>query len=123
IFSNSPDQRRKEQALRKCEKSCRRQAQARKNHEKWLSPCPRTMWDIWDAKARIGRKACRRPSSKRTSGTRVREGPKLASSPETEICSTGTVGPEGRVGREKLIRPKEEEKRLTAKWDSSGTRT
>ncbi|KAH9315412.1 hypothetical protein KI387_024039, partial [Taxus chinensis] len=64
------------------------------------------------------------PSSKGTSGTRVREGPEPAGSPETNNCSTRTVRPEGRAGREKPTRPKREENQLTARniWDK-GTQT
>ncbi|KAH9292131.1 hypothetical protein KI387_042675, partial [Taxus chinensis] len=54
-------------------------ARGRKNHEKWLSPSPRSIWDKWDQKARFGRNEHRRPESnwdiraKRMRGTRKSE--------------------------------------------------
>ncbi|KAH9308669.1 hypothetical protein KI387_036580 [Taxus chinensis] len=47
------------------------------------------------------------PNSKGTYGTKVREGREPAGSAGTGNCSTGTVGPEGRVGRGKPVQLKE----------------
>ncbi|KAH9305344.1 hypothetical protein KI387_009748, partial [Taxus chinensis] len=90
---------RKEQALRKCERVAENKLGPEKVVKIGLSPCSRTVGTIWDAKARIGRKAYRRPKQQRDKwGQECAKDANRLVRPGTGNCSTRIVGPEGRMG-------------------------